>query len=142
MVNSLLIGLEVPKHIEIWILTYLSYPELNHDVHFLDPKYAFWAKFCPKCQNCKFKLKFRHLSNLNMQDSMILFTFFVFDQKYHSLQQFYPENQNCQFKLKFCSQSNSSMHNSMEMFTFFLFDLKYLFLGENLVHQIRIVNSS
>ena len=42
----------------------------------------FLGKFGPKNQNCQFKLKFGTQTNLNMQDSVIMFVFFVFDQKY------------------------------------------------------------
>ena len=39
------------------------------------------GKFGPKCQNYQFKLKFGSYSNSNMQNSMMLFTFFIFDQE-------------------------------------------------------------
>ena len=39
-------------------------------------------KFCPKIQNCHFKLKFGTSINSNMQNSMVVFTFSVFDRKY------------------------------------------------------------
>ena len=35
-----------------------------------------------KDQNCQFKLKFGTKTNLNMQNSMMMFTFPVFDWKY------------------------------------------------------------
>ena len=42
----------------------------------------FFGKFCPKHQNCHFKLKFGTYTNSNMQNSMAMFIFFVFDRKY------------------------------------------------------------
>ena len=42
-----------------------------------------WSKFGPKNQNCQFKLKFDTYTKLNMQNSVVLFTFSVFDSKYH-----------------------------------------------------------
>ena len=38
-------------------------------------------KFNPKNQNCQCKLKFCTSTNLNMQNSMVVFPFFVFDRK-------------------------------------------------------------
>ena len=39
------------------------------------------GKFDPKGQNYQFKLKFDAFTNSNMQNSMVVFTFLVFDQK-------------------------------------------------------------
>ena len=39
-------------------------------------------KLGPKNQNCQFKLKFGSDINSNMQNSMVIFTFFVFDWRY------------------------------------------------------------
>ena len=41
----------------------------------LDWKYSFGGKFGPENQNCQFKLKFGTKTNLNMQNSVVLFTF-------------------------------------------------------------------
>ena len=46
-----------------------------------DQKYYFLEKFGPKSKNCQFKLKFGSYFNLNMQNSMVLFIFSVFDGK-------------------------------------------------------------
>ena len=43
---------------------------------------SFLGKFGPKNQNYQFKLKFGTDTNSNMQNSMVMFTFSVFDQKY------------------------------------------------------------
>ena len=39
------------------------------------------GKFGPKSQNYQFKLKFGTYTNSNMENSMMMLTFFVFDQK-------------------------------------------------------------
>ena len=49
-------------------------------------------------QNCQFKWKFGTNTNLNMQNSVMMSTLFVFDHKYPS--NIPPKNQNCQLKLK------------------------------------------
>ena len=45
-----------------------------------DPKYLL-EKFSPNDQNCQFEVKFGSRLNLNMQNSMVVFTFSVLDQK-------------------------------------------------------------
>ena len=40
------------------------------------------SKFGPKNENCYFKLKFGTQTNLNMQNSMGVLTFSIFDQKH------------------------------------------------------------
>ena len=42
-----------------------------------DQKHSFLGKFGPKNQNCLFKLKFGTYTNLNMQNSMAVFTLSV-----------------------------------------------------------------
>ena len=42
----------------------------------------FWKKFGPKNQKCQFKLKFGTGTNSDMQNSLVMFTFSVFNQKY------------------------------------------------------------
>ena len=76
------------------------------------------------------KAKFGCLSNLNMQNLMMLFTFFLFNRKYPFLCKFGPKNQNYQFKLKFDTFTNSNMQNSMMLFTFFCFGTELIFLGK------------
>ena len=41
-------------------------------------KYLFLGKFGPKTQNYHFKLKFCTCTNSNIQNSMVMFTFFLF----------------------------------------------------------------
>ena len=57
-----------------------EYAELSGSVHFSDWKYPLWANL--KNQNCQFKLQFGVLTNSNMLNSMVVFTFAVLDQKY------------------------------------------------------------
>ena len=40
------------------------------------------GKFGPKNQNCQLKLKLSTLTNSNMQNSMLVFTFYVFHPEY------------------------------------------------------------
>ena len=50
----------------------------------LDLKSPFWVNLVKKIQNCQFKLKFGTKTNLNKQNSMMMFNFSVFDHKYLS----------------------------------------------------------
>ena len=90
--------------------------EFNYDVHSFHsrPEIPFSGKFDAKIQNCLFKVKFGTPTNSNMQNSMMMFTFSVFDQKYAKF------NGNVQF---------------------FLFDWKYLFWA-SLIQKIKIVSLS
>ena len=45
------------------------------------PEKPFLGKSSQKNQNCQFKLKFGTKTNLNKRNSMMMFTFSVFDQK-------------------------------------------------------------
>ena len=42
----------------------------------------FLSKFDPKNKDCQFNLKFGTCTNSSMENSMLMFTFFVFKQKY------------------------------------------------------------
>ena len=42
------------------------------------PEIPLLGKFDPKIQNCQFKLKFGNQTNLNMENSMVMFTFSLF----------------------------------------------------------------
>ena len=46
------------------------------------PEIPFLRKFGPQYQNCHFKLKFGMYSNSNMDNSMVIFNFSIFDWKY------------------------------------------------------------
>ena len=46
------------------------------------PEKHFFGKFGPKNEICQFKLKFGTKTNLNMHNSMLVFTFAVLDRKY------------------------------------------------------------
>ena len=45
-------------------------------------RFRFLGKFGPKNQSCQFKLKFGAKTNLNMQSSVVVFTFAVLDRKH------------------------------------------------------------
>ena len=51
---------------------------------FSRPEKPFLGKSGQKNQNCQFKLKFGTKTNLNTQNSMMMFTFSVSDHKYLS----------------------------------------------------------
>ena len=69
---------------EIWYLDLFEYAEFNDAVH----AFCFWVerpffgKFGPKSQNYQLKLKFVTETNFNMQNSMMRFSFVVFEWKY------------------------------------------------------------
>ena len=69
---------------EVWYIHWFDYAEFNGGVHFswFTMEIPFWGKFVPENQNCQFKLKFGTKTNWNMQNSVVLFTFSVFDWKY------------------------------------------------------------
>ena len=61
----------------------------------------------------------------NMQNSMVLPTYFFPNWKYLFLSKLVPKNQTGQFKLIFGDQVNLNMQRSIVMFTFSVFDQKY-----------------
>ena len=71
---------------EIWYNEKFGYVEFHGGVHFFcfGLETPFLGKFGPKNENCQFKLKFGTKTNLNKQNSMMMFTFSVFDQPYLS----------------------------------------------------------
>ena len=79
-VNSLLLGLQVP----IWHRAEFVYAEFNDAVNFFcfSVEILFLGKFGPKNQNYQFKQKFGTYTNSNMHNSVVIFTFSVFDWKY------------------------------------------------------------
>ena len=66
-----------------------------------------------KNQNRQIQLKFGTKTNLNMRNSMMMFTFSVFEHKYLSWVNLVQKIQNCLFKLKFNTKTNSNMQNLM-----------------------------
>ena len=64
-------------------------------------EYLFCAHLVQK-KNCLFKVKFGSKTNLNnMQNSIVMFTFFCFRWETCFLGKFTPKNQNLKLKLKF-----------------------------------------
>ena len=113
----------------------------------LDWKYPFLAKFGPKTQNRKFRLKFCRKSSLNMQNSMVIFIFYLF---IHSFILLLTRNsvfgQICSKNLKLFVQSeiwypdhNSNMQNSMVVFILSALDRKYPF-WTHLFQKLKIVS--
>ena len=58
----------------------------------IDYKYPFQANLGSEIESCQFKLKFGTSTNSNMQNSMVVFTFYV---------NLVQKNENYQFQLKF-----------------------------------------
>ena len=69
---------------EIWYNEKFGYVEFHGGVHFFcfGLETPFLGKFGPKNENCQFKLKFGTKTNLNKQNSMVVFTFSVLDWKH------------------------------------------------------------
>ena len=74
-----------------------------------------------------------------MQNSILVFTFFVLDHKYPFWENLI--HQNYQFKVKLNTSANQNMQNTIVMFRFSVLDRKYPFL-ENLVQKIKLVSLS
>ena len=125
------------------VLTLIRICRIQWDVHFfrLLSEIPFLSKFGPKIQNFQFKAKLDTYTNSNMQNSMVMFTFFCFRPEILFLGKFGPKNQNGQFKVKLDTWTNSNMQNSMGMFTFFVFSWKYPFRA-NVVQNIKIISLS
>ena len=72
------------------------------DVHFFcfRPEKPVLGKSGQKNQNCQFNRKFGTKTNLNMQNSVMMFTFSVFNRKY-LFGKIWSKKSNCQFELKF-----------------------------------------
>ena len=110
--------------------------------HWCYSLFCFWVeipfldKFGPKSQNSHFKLKFGTYTNSNMQNSMAMFIFLVFEWKY-------PFWANLVQKVKIISWSWNlvARHNSMMLFSFLVFEWKYPFWA-NLVQKIKILTLS
>ena len=60
-----------------------EYAEFNGGVHFFwfRLEIPFFGKLGPENYNCQFKLKFGTLTNSNMQNSVVIFTFSFFHRK-------------------------------------------------------------
>ena len=75
----------------------------------LDQKNPFLVN--QKNQNCHFKLKFGTKADLNKWNSMMMFTFSVFDKGISFFCRFGPKIQNCLFKVKCDTKANPNMQN-------------------------------
>ena len=73
----------------------------------------FLGKFGPKTQNYQFKLKFCTQTNSNMQNSMVMFTFSVFDWKY-LFGQIWSKKSKLTVSAEILHQTNLNMQNYVE----------------------------
>ena len=111
----------------------------------LNEKHRFWANLVGniKIVNLNWNLVPTLINNLNMQNSMVVFTFPVLDQKpFFGLiwstnsimsvtafgQIWAKKGQSCQFQLKFGTKTNSNQQNSMVVFIFSVWDGKHFFV--------------
>ena len=77
-------------------------------------KHPFWRSLAKK--NCQFKLKFGKKTKSNMQNSMVMFPFSVFDPFRVNLNNIIKK---LQFELKYCTYTNSNMyHCDADIFSF------------------------
>ena len=67
------------------------------------------GKLGPKNKNFQFKVKLDTYTNSNIQNSMVMFTYFCFRPEIPFLVKFGPKNQNCQLKAKLGTYTNSNM---------------------------------
>ena len=121
----------------------------------------FLGKFGPKNQNCHFKLKFRTYTKWNMQNSVVMFIYFVFDWKY-------PFSTNLVQKIKiiswslnlvarliwicriqwcyslFCFLTEAAFLGKFgpnwQYLQFFLFPIRNALFWENLVQNVKVVS--
>ena len=72
----------------IWCLDQFQYKECIGSVHCFcfRPKHVFGQIFTKKSQNCQFQLKFPTKTVSNMQNSVMVFTFFVLNGKHSFLE--------------------------------------------------------
>ena len=79
MVNSLLIGLEVPQHLEMWHPASFEYAEFNDTFYSFRfrPEIPFLGRFALKYQNCQFKVKLDTWTYSKTPNSMVVSTFSV-----------------------------------------------------------------
>ena len=127
---------------EIWHLAKFLYAELIGAVPFFcfRSEKPFLGKFGPRNQNFQFRLNFGTQTNLNMQNSMMMFTSPVFDRKYLF-------GQICSKKSKFSISAEIQYLDQFEYAEFndgvhfSVFDRKYHFQA-NLVQKIKIFSLS
>ena len=97
-------------------------------------KHLFSCKLGPKYQNCQFQLKFGTQAKSNMQNSVVICTFSVFDWKYPFWVNFAKK------MLKFVTQTNSNTYNSVITLTFSVLDDQVLQLNQKF-NQLESENS-
>ena len=93
----------------------------NGDVHLFcfRPETFCLGQFCPKYQNCQLKLKLDTQTNLNMLNSVMLFTCFVLDRR---------------------RPSWANLIQIVNIYNFFFFPIKNAIFWENLVQNVTIIS--
>ena len=105
------------------------------DFSVLERKFPFWENLVKKNQDCQLKLKFGTLTDSNIQNSMVILAFTVFNWNY-------PSWANLAQKIKIVNLSwnvvpsliNSNMQNSMVVLILFVLNWNYPF-WTNLVQK-------
>ena len=88
------------------------------------PRLPFLGKLVPKYQDCQFKLKFGTETKSNMQNSMVMFTYSIFDRKY-------PFWVNLVQKIKIVSLSWNLARRLIRVWTTQWWHSLFMFLTEN-----------
>ena len=91
------------------------------------PEIFFLGKFFQENQNCQFKRKFGTKTNLNIENSVVMFTFVFFRPEINLLGKFISKMKICWFKMTFGAYTNWYMQNSMVVFILSVLDRKYPF---------------
>ena len=104
---------------EIWYLRQFQDAEFSDAVHFFCflVEISFLGKFGPKSQNYQLKVKFVTQTNSNMLNSMMLFTFFLFDWK---------------------RPSWANLVQIVNIYSFFLFPIRNVLFSEKLVQNTKV----
>ena len=102
------------------------------------PKILFLGKFGLNKQNCCFKLKFNIDTNLNMENSIVMLTFFDFRVEIPLLGKVAPKNRKFYFKLKFRTETNLNMHNSVVRLAF-LFQSRDTVFGQIWSQKLKLL---
>ena len=101
---------------------------------------AFWGIFGPKNQNCHFMLKFGTYINSSMQNSIMLFSFFVFEWKYSSWTNLFQSIKLVTLCWNLVPRLNQICRIQGCYSLFLILECKWLF-WVNLVQNIKIVTS-
>ena len=101
----------------------------------------FFGKLCSKKENCQFKLEFGVSTNWNMQNSMVVFTFWFLDKKHPFWAILVRKIKTAILSWKLVQKTNFNMENSNGVVQIFSFRRETPFLT-NLLQKIKIVSLS